>query len=244
MPNRIIREDILTSEAVDKLDFGAEVFYRRLLSKVDDYGRYYANSKILLSNLYQLRADVIKCSQVEHWLAQTVQAKLVMLYRNDDKLYLQVAKTRWQIRSASKFPEPPRAQMITNDINCKQMNTLNVVVDVVEDVIKSCACASSANKCLQMLSNGEELQAAAPQAPDKPAKKPKKVFPVRPESKEECAAFVTEKLQLPQSDGLWLWDHWMAAGFRINGRPMASWKHAASNWKAQRYFPSLKEQKR
>ncbi len=39
MPNRIIREGILTSEAVNSLSWEAEVFFRRLLSVVDDFGR-------------------------------------------------------------------------------------------------------------------------------------------------------------------------------------------------------------
>jgi len=124
MPNRIIREDILTSEAVDKLDFAAEVFYRRLLSKVDDYRRFHANPKLLLSNLYQLRANDIKCSQIDKWLAQTVAAKLVRTYTNDGKLYLEVAKFRQQIRTASKFPEPPANQMhINGAADAQQLHT-------------------------------------------------------------------------------------------------------------------------
>ena len=40
MPNRIIREGILSSDRVDQLDPPAEVFYRRLMSKVDDHGLF------------------------------------------------------------------------------------------------------------------------------------------------------------------------------------------------------------
>jgi hypothetical protein len=36
MPNRILRAGIITSDRVNALDFGAEVFYRRLMSAVDE----------------------------------------------------------------------------------------------------------------------------------------------------------------------------------------------------------------
>jgi hypothetical protein len=39
MPSRLLREGILDSEAVNALSFAAEVFYRRLMSVVDDFGR-------------------------------------------------------------------------------------------------------------------------------------------------------------------------------------------------------------
>jgi hypothetical protein len=39
MPNRELREGILTSERINALTFPAEVFYRRLMSVVDDFGR-------------------------------------------------------------------------------------------------------------------------------------------------------------------------------------------------------------
>ena len=44
MPSRIIRDGILTSERINALTERAELFYRRLMSVVDDYGRFPANS--------------------------------------------------------------------------------------------------------------------------------------------------------------------------------------------------------
>ena len=44
MPNRILRDTILRSERVARLSPTAELFYRRLMSVADDYGRYYANT--------------------------------------------------------------------------------------------------------------------------------------------------------------------------------------------------------
>ena len=60
MPNRIIREGILTSDRVEQLDPPAEVFYRRLMSKVDDHGLYDARPSILRASLYPLRIDRVR----------------------------------------------------------------------------------------------------------------------------------------------------------------------------------------
>jgi len=52
MPNRIIRDGILTSPKMAKLSWGEEVFFRRLMSLVDDYGRYYAAVDLLRGHCY------------------------------------------------------------------------------------------------------------------------------------------------------------------------------------------------
>ena len=60
MPNRILREGILDSDRVNKLSWGAEVFYRRLMSVVDDFGRFDARIDLLKSKLYPLNKMKIK----------------------------------------------------------------------------------------------------------------------------------------------------------------------------------------
>jgi hypothetical protein len=61
MPTRIIREGILTSERVDKLSERAELFYRRLMSVADDYGRYFANPANLRVNCYPVAESTSRC---------------------------------------------------------------------------------------------------------------------------------------------------------------------------------------
>ncbi len=48
MPVRLIRPGILSSLRVNRLTEGQEVFYRRLLSVVDDFGRYDAVPALLV----------------------------------------------------------------------------------------------------------------------------------------------------------------------------------------------------
>jgi hypothetical protein len=131
MPSRIIRDDILTSSRVDELDPPAEVFYRRLLSKVDDHGLYDARPAILRASLYPLRVDRVREADCSRWMAACQKAGLIVLYAHDGRPYLQVLNTRWTVRSEPKYPLPSSAN------NCTQPETdvpVVVVVDVVEDV--------------------------------------------------------------------------------------------------------------
>lgn len=134
MPNRIVREGILTSERIEQLDPPAEVFYRRLLSKVDDHGLYDARAAILRASLYPLRLDRVREADCSRWIAACVKAGLIVLYEAAGKPYLKVLNTQWQARSDPKYPLPPP------ESNCVQLQTsagLDVVVVVDGDVDKN-----------------------------------------------------------------------------------------------------------
>lgn len=107
MPNRILREGILTSERVEKLNWAEEVFYRRLMSVVDDYGRFHARPALILAACYPLLFRKVSDSDVEKWLTVCVEAALVRVYPAvDGKRYLEVLDFKQQVRAAkSKFPD-------------------------------------------------------------------------------------------------------------------------------------------
>jgi uncharacterized phage protein (TIGR02220 family) len=108
MPNRIVREGIITSEPVNALNWAEEVFYRRLLSVVDDYGRYHGNLSLLRAACYPLQLNKVADSDIAKWLAATQKAGLVRVYSVDGKGYVEVIKFGQQVRAKnSKFPHPP-----------------------------------------------------------------------------------------------------------------------------------------
>lgn len=108
MPNRVLREGILTSERVNDLSWPAEVFYRRLMSAVDDFGRFWAKPDLLRAALYPLRLDKVGNPDVVKWIGETREAGLVRTYTVEGKEYLQLLDFRQQVRAAkSKFPHPP-----------------------------------------------------------------------------------------------------------------------------------------
>lgn len=107
MALRQIREGILSSDRIELLDFPAEVFYRRLMSKVDDYGLYDARPSILRTSLYPLRVDRVREADIARWIAACEKAGVIALYDHGGKPYLQMLDTRWQARSEPKWPLPP-----------------------------------------------------------------------------------------------------------------------------------------
>jgi hypothetical protein len=107
VPSRIVREGILDSERVDRLSEPAENFYRRLMSVVDDYGRYEADAVLLRAKCYPRRAHILTVPDIEQRLRETLESGLVVVYRNGRKQYLQVVDFGQRVRSESKFPAPP-----------------------------------------------------------------------------------------------------------------------------------------
>jgi len=119
MPNRILKDSICTSPNIDALSREAEVFFYRLLVQCDDYGRMDARPAILRAKCYPLQVDTVPQDDIRRWLAELVQAQLVILYRVDGGDYLQMRtwERHQQIRAKrSKYPD-----MITSDINCDQV---------------------------------------------------------------------------------------------------------------------------
>lgn len=108
MPSRVLREGIITSEPVNALEWPEEVFYRRLHSVVDDFGRYSANPQLLRAAMYPLKLDAVKAADVEKWLAACERVGLVRRYEAEGKHCLQVEKFEQRLRMAkSKYPAPP-----------------------------------------------------------------------------------------------------------------------------------------
>lgn len=97
----------MTSERVASLSWPAEVFYRRLMSVVDDYGRYFAKPMALRAACYPMQLDRVKDAEIEKWLIESRDARLIKLYDSDGQTFLELLDFRQQVRAKkSKFPEP------------------------------------------------------------------------------------------------------------------------------------------
>lgn len=107
MPNRIIREGWIESEAIHALSAEAERFFLRLCLRADDFGRYHANHVLLRSNLFPLH-DSIDVKRVHSWVEECARAGLLDVYECQGKRFLLIRKFDQRTRAAkSKFPEPP-----------------------------------------------------------------------------------------------------------------------------------------
>lgn len=125
MPNRILRDGILSSEGVCSLSWSAEVFYRRLMSVADDHGRFHGIPTLIRSACYPLQIDKVSDSDIEKWLTACVTAALVRVYpASDGKRYVQIVKFGQQVRSKSKFPDPIEGEcehLKSSASNCEQV---------------------------------------------------------------------------------------------------------------------------
>jgi hypothetical protein len=133
MPNRIIRDGILTSMKVNQIDWPEEVFYRRLMSVVDDYGRFHGEYELLRSYLYPLKVDRVRVADISRWIAACETAGLIVYYKaGDGKNYIEITNFKQQVRAKeSKFPArdmqmsgkciADAQHMQSNDSRCLQM---------------------------------------------------------------------------------------------------------------------------
>ncbi len=124
MPVRLVREGINSSPRINALSRGAELFYRRLMSVVDDYGRFHASPATLRGSCWPTHPEHVQECEVSEWLTECLQVHskclviakqdedspnpLMFLYEVGGCKYLQLTGFKQQTRSASKFPEPAK----------------------------------------------------------------------------------------------------------------------------------------
>jgi hypothetical protein len=105
VPNRLLRDGICTSEAINLLSAEEEVMFYRLLVVCDDYGYADARPAILKAQCFPLKESVTLAA-IERWLQSLSGKGLVARYRKDEKPYLAVNKWEQRVRSRQKYPGP------------------------------------------------------------------------------------------------------------------------------------------
>lgn len=103
----MVKPSILGDEEINQLSWGAEVFYRRLTSVLDDYGRFDGRSQMLLAALYPLKLDRVSVPDVVKWIDECREAGLVRMYTVAGRPYVEDLKWDQRMRSSkSKWPSP------------------------------------------------------------------------------------------------------------------------------------------
>jgi hypothetical protein len=109
MPNRILR-DWTDSFTIDELDANTERFFIRLIMKVDDYGRFFADARLLRANLFPLKTDV-RDTDISRWLAACEKAGLIAIYNVAKKEFLQINNFNQTLRQKKeKYPPPSKCE--------------------------------------------------------------------------------------------------------------------------------------
>lgn len=96
---------------------GAELFYRRLMTVADDYGRYHASVVTLRGACWPTNPERIREKDVAKWMNELLSGDdpLVKTYNDGGAAYLEIQDFGQQTRTESKFPDPPWAD---SDSNC------------------------------------------------------------------------------------------------------------------------------
>ena len=106
MPNRMLRDWTL-SDKVDALSVHAERFFTRLIMKVDDYGCFNADTRILKAALFPLKLDSVREADLLRWMAECQKSDLIVIYEVSKKRYLQINDFKQRLdRAKSKYPLP------------------------------------------------------------------------------------------------------------------------------------------
>ena len=109
MPNRVIRDSILSSRQVEKLDWFQQVLLVRLILSCDDYGRYFAAPDIIRSYLFGIHPGVT-LDQVTEGMERLEELGFLFTYGVEGEIYCTFPQwTKYQVcrTRREKFPAPP-----------------------------------------------------------------------------------------------------------------------------------------
>lgn len=142
MPTRYLKPGVCDSDAMERIRLPAsEVFYYRLLTVVDDFGRMDARPLLLKARCFPIKASATEKS-VSTWLDDLNDATVIQMYTVAGKRYLQITKWDNKPRSLeSKFPSPADADnCIQTPESREQLHTVlpvTVTVTGTETVTKT-----------------------------------------------------------------------------------------------------------
>jgi hypothetical protein len=126
MPNRYVREDAIESDRVNAMSWQGEVFFRRLINRVDDFGRFSASIPILRASLFPLQLARVSDKDVARLLIEAEANGLLATYDVNGKRFLALAKWEQGRAKGSKYPPPPdniRERLQTYVYGSMQMQT-------------------------------------------------------------------------------------------------------------------------
>jgi hypothetical protein len=127
MPSRIVREGINGSSRINALSPLAELFYRRLMTVADDFGRYYSSPVNLRAACWPRCPERVTEKQVQQWLNECLAGDnpLIICYESDGCGYLEITNFGQQTRGKSKFPAPEQPKPFIQ--NCLSVDNQELI---------------------------------------------------------------------------------------------------------------------
>ena len=109
---RVIDRKLMASRKVNSVSLGAECLYVRIIILTDDFGRYYADPRILKAHAFPMRSATER--SILKWLEELVDIGLIRTYSDHDEDYLEVVKFedfqtfRADRKRQEAFPKPSK----------------------------------------------------------------------------------------------------------------------------------------
>jgi len=113
MPQRFLRPGITTSDGWNSCGWKAQSLYVRLITLVDDYGRYDGRIPIIHGHCFALRPD-IKAQETAALVCELSDRSLLMVYSVEQKPYIQLLKWQERTRGESRYPDPKNGEILRN----------------------------------------------------------------------------------------------------------------------------------
>jgi hypothetical protein len=204
MPQRFLKPGITSSRKWDGCSWMAQSFYIRLITLVDDFGRYEADPMLLRSHAFPLRDD-ITAQRVTEMCIELQNHGLANFYASNEKQYFQL--TNWNERpraATSKFP--------AFDSKCCQTDN---------------KCLQTDSKCYPPSSSSSPPSSPSLFVAD--ATKPKAVRFEKPTL--ETIKLWMAKAGLPEVEADKFFDHYESNGWKVGHNPMKSLEATLRNWK-------------
>jgi hypothetical protein len=130
MPQRFLRPGLRNSELWNKVSFPAQSLFVRLLTLVDDYGRYDGRSAVIWAESFavwndQNPTDAIDLQQCDKLLQQLAATRLITVYTAESKRVLQINQWQERIRDGvkEKWPKPQQNEVLQQDDKKLQQNS-------------------------------------------------------------------------------------------------------------------------
>ena len=116
MPQRFLRPGITNSERWNSVSFQCQSFYIRILTHVDDYGRFDGRPAVIHGHCFsvwneQNPTQQITLPQVEQMLQQLVSELLIEWYEQDEKKVVQFVQWQERIRENTRSKWPERTEL-------------------------------------------------------------------------------------------------------------------------------------
>lgn len=98
--------DWTDSQKFDGISAESERLFVRLIMKADDFGRYYAETRLLKAHCFPL-SDKLRTNDLDRWLNDLSTRQLILRYETRGRKYLAIVNYGQRLKqSRAKFPQP------------------------------------------------------------------------------------------------------------------------------------------